>query len=125
MKQNPARIQHTVAKTIVLAATLHLGVSAYASTDYPPAIYRPMSGCSKWYTTGSGHKFVVIHDMEGYYASCIGYLNRCDISTSVHYLVNGLKDTTSDYVAGEVGQQVREAYYSWHARCWNQHSFGA
>jgi hypothetical protein len=108
---------------MVVAASLHLGASAYASTDYGPAIYRPMSGCSKWYTTGS-RKFVVIHDMEGYYASTISYLNRCDISTSVHYMVNGLKDASSDYPAGEVDQQVREAYWAWHARCWNQYALG-
>src|SRR5204862_1770320 len=86
------------------------GVSAYASTDYGPAIYRPMSGCSKWYTTGSGHKFVVCHDMEGYYASTISYLNNCSVTVSIHYMVNGLKDASSDYPAGEIDQQVREAY---------------
>ena len=82
------------------------GVSAYASTDYGPAIYRPMSGCSKWYTTGSGHKFVVCHDMEGYYLSSIAYLQRCDISVSVHYAVNGKVDNSSDAQPGEVRRQA-------------------
>ncbi|MDB6027264.1 MAG: N-acetylmuramoyl-L-alanine amidase [Verrucomicrobiales bacterium] len=112
------------AKTALLVASVQFSASLYASTDYGPAIYRPMSGCSKWYTSGSGHKFVVIHDMEGYYASTISYLNRCDIATSIHYMVNGKVDTSSDYSAGEVDQQVRESLYSWHARCWNTYSAG-
>ncbi len=111
-------------RTLLLAASVPITVSTFASTDYGPAIYRPMSGCSKWYTSGSGHKFAVCHDMEGYYASTISYLNRCDISVSIHYMVNGKQDATSDYAAGEIDQQVREAYYAWHARCWNTHSFG-
>ncbi len=95
-----------------------------ASTDFGPATYRPMSGCTKWYTSGNGHKFVVIHDMEGYYASTISYLNRCDVSVSIHYMVNGLKDASSDYPAGDIDQQVREANYAWHARCWNTWMYG-
>ncbi len=95
-----------------------------ASTDFGPATYRPMSGCTKWYTSGNGHKFAVIHDMEGYFASTIGYLNRCDISVSIHYMVNGKKDTSTDYPAGDIDQQVREVNYAWHARCWNTWMYG-
>jgi hypothetical protein len=116
-------LSKTAARTLLVAASLQLTGSLFASTDYGPAVYRPMSGCSKWYTSGT-HQFVVIHDMEGYYASGISYLNRCDISTSIHYIVNGKQDTSTDYAAGEIDQQVREAYYAWHARCWNTHSFG-
>ncbi len=115
--------------------------ASWASTDYEPAIYRPMS-CTKWYTTGNGHHFCVIHDMEGYYWTSISYLNRCDqntngsynVSASVHYLVNGLQNgsdedghkenNTSDPAAGEISQSVREAYYAWHATCWNRWSWG-
>src|SRR5690348_11462629 len=98
----------------VAAATV-----AQASTDYGPAVYRPMSGCSKWYTSGNGHIFCVIHDMEGYYASTISYLNSCSASVSIHYMVNGKQDTSTDYPAGEITQSVREANYAWHALCWN------
>ena len=98
--------------------------SATAQPDYAPAVYRPMSGCSKWYTSGNGHKLAVIHDMEGYYASTISYLNTCSVSTSIHYMVNGRQDATSDYVGGEITQSVREANYAWHARCWNTWSIG-
>jgi hypothetical protein len=83
-----------------------------------------MSGCSKWYTTGNGHIFCVIHDMEGYYATTISYLNNCSVSASIHYMVNGKQDATSDYPAGQIDQSVREANYAWHARCWNTWSWG-
>jgi N-acetyl-anhydromuramyl-L-alanine amidase AmpD len=97
--------------------------SVQASGDYGPAIWRPV--CSgKWYTSGYGHKFVVCHDMEGYYWSSIAYIQRCDVSVSIHYCVNGLQDTGTDAPAGEVSQLVSEAYYAWHAKCWNQYSYG-
>src|ERR1043165_1554322 len=105
--------------SLLLGSAFVATTAVQASTDWGPAIYRPMSGCSKWYTSGNGFHFAVIHDMEGYYASTISYLNRCDISVSIHYMVNGLKDTSTDYAAGEIDQQVREANYAWHARCWN------
>ena len=96
---------------------------SFASTDYGPAVWRPV--CSgKWYTSGYGKRFFVIHDMEGYYLSSIAYLQRCDVGASVHYAVNGKKDSASDAPAGQVSQLVRDAYYAWHARCWNQYSMG-
>src|SRR5262245_34032406 len=78
--------------------------TGFARPDSRPAMYRPMSGCSKWYTSGYGHNMAVIHDIEGYYWSTISYLNRCDISVSIHFLVNGKKDTSSDAGAGEISQ---------------------
>ena len=110
--------------SVLMGSALITTTAVQASTDWGPAIYRPMSGCSKWYTSGNGFHFVVIHDMEGYYASTISYLNRCDITVSIHYMVNGLKDTSTDYPAGEIDQQVREAYYAWHACCWNTWMYG-
>ena len=94
-----------------------------ASTDYGPAVWYPC-GCTKWYTGGNGHHFVVIHDMEGYYLGSRSYLATCSVGASVHYLVNGKKDTTSDHAAGEVSQSVREAYYAWHVGCWNTYMAG-
>src|SRR5881394_3365083 len=76
-------------------ASLFVGLGADASTDYGPAIWRPVCD-GKWYTTGSGHKFYVIHDMEGYYLTSISYMQRCDVSVSVHYAANGKKDNSSD-----------------------------
>ncbi|MDB6029588.1 MAG: N-acetylmuramoyl-L-alanine amidase LytC [Verrucomicrobiales bacterium] len=109
---------------LVLAFFTSIVPSLKASTDYGPAIYRPMSGCSKWYTGGNGHHFVVIHDMEGYYWSTISYLNRCDIQVSIHFLVNGKQDTGTDVAPGEISQSVRSAYYAWHAGCWNTWMWG-
>jgi hypothetical protein len=119
MKRTSNHIVSTLLRTAALAA----GTSSFASTDYGPAVWRPVCD-GKWYTTGYGKKFYVIHDMEGYYLTGISYLQRCDVSTSVHYVINGLKDVSSDAAPGEVSQLVRDSYYAWHARCWNQHSMG-
>ena len=97
-----------------------------ASTDYGPAVWRP--ACDDFFSSGNGKRFFVIHDMEGYYAYCVssgGILRSCDGKVvTVHYCVNGKKDATSDYPAGEVSQLVRDAYYAWHARCWSAYSMG-
>src|SRR5205807_9420195 len=77
-----------------------------------------------WYTTGNGHKFHVIHDMEGYYLSTISYFQNCNTQASVHYCVNGLQDTGTDHPAGEITQMVLEAYYAWHVCCWNTWMWG-
>lgn len=124
--QNPARILRASARTIIMSATLNLGLSAFASTDYGPAHWRP--ACDDFFSGGNGKRFFVIHDMEGYYAYCVsasGILRRCSGSVvTVHYCVNGKKDTSTDYPAGEVSQLVRDSYYAWHARCWSSYSMG-
>ncbi len=110
-------------KTCLTLASLSLATGALASSDYGPAIWSPV--CSgHWYTSGYGHKFAVIHDMEGYYLSSVSYLRSCSTQASVHYAVNGKQDTSTDHAAGEISQLVLEAYYAWHANCWNQHSVG-
>jgi hypothetical protein len=112
-------------QTVKIGALMFVGAimltTANASTDYGPAIYREAYP-GHWYTSGNGHKFHVVHDMEGYYLSTISYFQRSTTQASAHYCINGLKDNSSDSPAGEVTQMVREAYYSWHARCWNTHS---
>jgi len=110
---------------LLLMVALLLGLSPIirASTDYPPAIWYPV--CSgKWNTGGSGKRFYVIHDMEGYYASGRAYIARGGVGVSIHYIVNGKQDTSSDYPAGQISQLVRDAYYGWHALCWNGYSLG-
>jgi N-acetyl-anhydromuramyl-L-alanine amidase AmpD len=104
---------------------LLLGVGALAAIpaiqaqpDYAPAIWRPAYP-GHWYTSGNGHYFLVIHDMEGYYASTISYMQQSSTQVSINYCVNGKVDNSSDYPAGEITQMVRESYYSWQARCWN------
>jgi len=116
-------------------STVMLGVAAgttmvQASTDYGPAIWNPLPN---YYTTGNGHLFLVIHDMEGFYGSAWNVFNGN--GTSVHFavnsgsgtsgVVNGHTYTDSDgKPAGEVSQFVREAYYGWDARCWNKYHIG-
>jgi N-acetyl-anhydromuramyl-L-alanine amidase AmpD len=112
----------TILKSIALVGAV-AAMSASASTDYAPAIWSPAYS-GHWYTSGYGHKFHVIHDMEGYYLSTISYFKQSGTQASVHYCVNGKKDTSTDHAAGEVTQMVLEAYYAWHALCWNQHSTG-
>jgi len=110
-------------KYSVLTLGALAAVTSQASTDYGPAVYRPPS-CTKWNSTGNGHHFAVCHDMEGYYASTISYLNTCSVTVSINYMVNGKSDASSDYPAGEIDQQVRESNYAWHARCWNSWMWG-
>ena len=116
--------QSIVRKSVLLLAAAGAGVSALeASTDYAPAIWRPAFK-NHWYTKGNGHKFVVIHDMEGYYWNTISYFQQSSTSASVHYCVNGKKDNSTDSAPGEITQMVLENYYAWHALCWNTHSLG-
>lgn len=113
----------TLKKTSVAVAAFGLAATALASSDYGPAIWNP--ACSgHWYTSGNGKRFVVIHDMEGYYLTTISYFKNCNTQASAHYCVNGQQDTGSDAPAGEVTQMVLEAYYAWHAGCWNTYSAG-
>ncbi|MDB6122084.1 MAG: N-acetylmuramoyl-L-alanine amidase family 2 [Pedosphaera sp.] len=130
MKNKPTHVNHswnsalTFLKLFVAMLCAIIGTSAAtASTDYGPAIWRPCAS-GHWYTSGHGHKFVVIHDMEGYYLSTISYFQRSSTQASVHYYVNGKKDYASDANAGEVSQGVREAYYAWHVICWNTYCTG-
>src|SRR5213594_1551227 len=115
--------------------------AAMAQPDYPSAHWVPPA-CTKWYTSGNTRQFCVIHDMEGYYLDSISYLNRCDtdtngnfnVSASVYYLVNGLKNGVdedghvegrpTDVAMGDITQSVRESNYAWHVRCWNKWMFG-
>jgi len=97
--------------------------TAQASSDYGPAIWNPACN-GHWYTSGYGHKFHVVHDMEGYYLSTISYFQNCNTQASVHYCVNGLKDTSTDHAAGEITQMVLEACYAWHVLCWNTYCTG-
>ena len=119
----PHRV-YTGASAAITVAVLSIGtLVTRASSDYGPATWR--SACSgHWYTSGNGHKFHVVHDMEGYYASTISMIQNCNTSVSIHYCVNGKKDTSTDYAAGDITQMVLEANYAWHVRCWNTYCTG-
>jgi len=114
----------TLKKSAVIGSGLVAAIAAQASTDYPGAIYNPPCNAN-YYTSGSGHNFGVIHDMEGYYASTISMFNSCSFTAaSIHYLINGKSDASSDAPGGEVTQMVRESNYAWHVICWNTHCWG-
>jgi hypothetical protein len=102
-----------------LAGIFALGFSAQASTDYGPAVWNPLPN---YYTSGNGHKFHVVHDMEGYYHSVYSVLKNQGLS--VHYATNGKKDSSTDAASGAISQFVRDSHYGIHARCWNTHSTG-
>lgn len=69
------------------------------------------------YTSGHGaYDYVVIHDMEGYYAGSISWFNNTSSRVSSHYLVR-----SSD---GEITQMVAHADTAWHAGCYNSRSIG-
>src|SRR6185436_14524441 len=71
----------------LLPLILAFALRVSAQPDYPAAHWVP-AACTKYYTSGNGHQFVVIHDMEGYYQSSISYLNRCDTNTNGNYNVS-------------------------------------
>src|SRR5258707_3534584 len=66
---------------ILTLSCLQAAPLAFAQLDYPAAHWNPVA-CPKYYTTGNGKSFCVIHDMEGYYEASISYLNRCYTDTS-------------------------------------------
>ncbi|MDB6024194.1 MAG: hypothetical protein JWM68_417, partial [Verrucomicrobiales bacterium] len=107
---------------IAVLAGIAAPMAMQASTDYGPAVWQ-YPACN-YSTSGYGHSFCVIHDMEGYYLGSMSYLSHCSTSASIHYGVNGKKDNSSDHAAGEIMQSVREAYYAWHVRCWNHYMWG-
>ncbi len=115
------RLTRSTVRHLAVAAAA-LPVAAVASTDYGPAQWA--YPCCNYSTSGYGKKFYVEHDMEGYFWPSIVYLSRCSTSASIHYDVNGKHDTSTDSSAGHIVQQVRDAYYAWHVRCWNHYMLG-
>src|SRR5262245_42608154 len=101
-------------KAALFSLTAVTAGAAFASGDYGPAIWRPAYS-GHWYTSGVGKRFYVIHDIEGYYWTCITYFQRSTTQASVHYTINGKTDNGSDAAPGEVTQMVADAYYAWHA----------
>src|SRR3954469_12379306 len=109
MKSSLSLKNPKLAKLLLGAGFLGSATMAMATSDYGPAVNRLITGCPKWYTSGYGKRFVVIHDMEGYYLTSISYLSRCDVTASVHYCVNGKSDNGTDAAPGEISQLVTEA----------------
>ncbi len=119
MRRSVESLEAVAARTDAAAHTLN---KTTGTPDYPPAKWVPGTpDC--YYTSGNGKVFVVVHDMEGYYASVVsGFKTRTD--ASVHYCLNSAQDNAGDGPAGEVTQMVEEKYYAWHAVCLNRYSLG-
>jgi Concanavalin A-like lectin/glucanases superfamily/N-acetylmuramoyl-L-alanine amidase/Immunoglobulin domain len=119
----------------ILGCLASAAFTAQAQPDYAPAIWK-QAYAGHWYTSGNGHQFCVIHDMEGYYLATISYIQGGggNDKVSINYCVNGLKNGSDsqghaenrpdDSQAGEITQMVREQYYAYHVGCWNEWMFG-
>lgn len=120
-------IRKRVLQLATLAAPTAGSQKTAATPDYPLARWVP-GKAGYYYGEGDGYgkQFVVIHDMEGYYASVLSYFQTLNDGrqVSIHYCVNGLQDSPSDYPPGDVAQMVEERFYAWHAACLNRYSIG-
>jgi N-acetyl-anhydromuramyl-L-alanine amidase AmpD len=88
---------------------------AFASTDYPPAVWNPAASCNySARTVGISH--VTVHTTQGSYASTISWFQNCASSVSAHYVIR-----SSD---GQVTQMVTEANKAWHVGTSNGYTVG-
>lgn len=99
-------------------AILALGMSclpAFASADYPPAIWNPAASCNySARTVPVSH--VTIHTTQGSYASTISWFQNCQSAVSAHYVIR-----SSD---GQITQMVTEANKAWHVGNSNGYTVG-
>ena len=104
---------------LLLAASASIAESAAAaslivsSTDYPPAVWVPASKSN--YTVANRPRdypvdMIVIHDIEGSYASAIKTFQDPTRHGSAHYIVS---------YHGQVTQMVAEQNIAWHAGNWD------
>lgn len=85
------------------------------STDYAPAIWNQAATCN-FSSRSQSITAVVIHDVEGSYASCISWFKNCNAGVSAHYVVR-----SSD---GQVTQMVLESKKAWHVGTENGYTIG-
>ncbi|HZV34175.1 MAG TPA: N-acetylmuramoyl-L-alanine amidase [Verrucomicrobiae bacterium] len=120
--------------TFVFALTLNTEAQPLPPPpDYTNALWN-QAYPGHWYTSGAGHYFCIIHDMEGYYESTLSYFQQSNTDASVYYCVNSLQNGSdkmghrennpNDAPAGQITQMVREQYWAWHVSCWNPWMFG-
>jgi hypothetical protein len=86
-----------------------------ASTDFSSAIWNPANS-NNYNVGGNSTSAVILHTMEGSYASAISWFQNPSAQVSAHYLVR-----KSD---GQVTQMVRETNQAWHARNHNYYTIG-
>ncbi len=85
------------------------------SADYPPAIWTAAASCN-FSSRTQAVTAVVIHDVEGSYASCISWFQNCSAAVSAHYVVR-----SSD---GQITQMVLESKKAWHVGSENGYTIG-
>ncbi|MCE9538226.1 MAG: N-acetylmuramoyl-L-alanine amidase, partial [Bacteroidetes bacterium] len=85
------------------------------SADYASAIWTAAASCN-YSTRGQAITGVVIHDVEGSYASCISWFQNCNANVSAHYVVR-----SSD---GQITQMVLESKKAWHVGNSNPFTIG-
>jgi len=83
--------------------------------DYSGAIWNAAASCN-YSTRSQAVTAVVIHDVEGTYASCISWFQNCSAQVSAHYVVR-----SSD---GQITQMVLEANKAWHVGSENGYTIG-
>ncbi|MES2287104.1 MAG: N-acetylmuramoyl-L-alanine amidase [Bacteroidota bacterium] len=85
------------------------------SVDYSSAVWTAAASCN-YSTRGQAITGVVIHDVEGSYASCISWFQNCNANVSAHYVVR-----SSD---GQITQMVLESKKAWHVGNSNPSTIG-
>ena len=85
------------------------------SADYTPAIWNAAASCN-FSSRTAAITAVVIHDVEGSYASCISWFKNCSANVSAHYVVR-----SSD---GQITQMVLESKKAWHVGSENGYTIG-
>lgn len=85
------------------------------SSDYAPAIFNPAGTCN-YSSRTQAVTAIVIHDIEGSYASCISWFKNCSANVSAHYVVR-----SSD---GQITQMVLESKKAWHVGSENGYTIG-
>jgi N-acetyl-anhydromuramyl-L-alanine amidase AmpD len=104
-----------MATRLAIIALALSSLPAFASSDYPPAIWNPAASCNySSRTVGISH--VAIHTTQGSYASSISWFQNCASSVSAHYVIR-----SSD---GQITQMVTEANKAWHIGNSNGYTVG-
>lgn len=85
------------------------------ATDYSGAIWSAAASCN-YSSRSQAITGVVIHDVEGSYASCISWFKNCNAHVSAHYVVR-----SSD---GQITQMVLESKKAWHVGNSNPFTIG-
>lgn len=85
------------------------------SSDYSAALWNAAASCN-YSSRTQAITAVVIHDIEGSYASCISWFQNCNANVSAHYVVR-----SSD---GQITQMVLESKKAWHVGSENGYTIG-